>query len=238
MDANKELHLEGIIYYQLSKKIDSILMYSAVFNLDYRLVASILFVERIQYDLPSVYSALQKVKCTFIDMVNLIKLPCIDEKKEISDWLNFSRGFSHIKWHTARKAYKLIDNSKIYSNEDFANFAINDDISIKIQCIILMLHIQMWKQDYPNIDKVEGVPILATIFNISNFENKLPHANPRVGGSILDHICDGVYYKNLSFGERVNMTYQSLNMQSFVKIIQDKLVTERNKNHGKLEPAL
>jgi hypothetical protein len=223
MNINEAVHLEGIIYYQLSKRIDSILFYTKVFKLDLKLVSSLLFVERIQYGLPGVYSALQKVKCSFIDMINMIKIPGDGEKKEISDWLNFSRGFSHIKWHTARKAYKIIGDDKIYSNEDFVSYACNDDKAIKILCLILKIHIQMWKEDFKDIDSEKGVPILATLYNVSDFENKKPHANPLPGGSVLDHIYDGNYISGFNFAERVNLTYHSENMKSFIKTVESKL---------------
>lgn len=219
-----ESDLEAIVYFQMAKHIDSVLVYCKAFSIDPKALLSILFVERIQYQLPSIYANLRKIKCSFLNMLDIAQFKSEDEyKKPISDWLNCSRGFTHIKWHTARVAHNIINDQSIFKLSDLSSYRDDPDRAIKIMCIILMIHIESWKNSYPDIDKPEGVDILGTLFNISDLKSAFPHSHPKSGGSELDHICDGVYFKSIIFGDRVKMTYNSKAMTEFFRKIENEI---------------
>jgi hypothetical protein len=75
----------------------------------------------------------------------------------------------------------------------------------------------MWVEKVPNIR--DQIDILATLYNISDFRNKIPHNNPRSGGSILPVIIDSRYIDGMCFGDRVKKVCLSEKMDSFFKLI-------------------
>jgi hypothetical protein len=84
----------------------------------------------------------------------------------IVDKFNLSQGFTHIKPDTARYVLR----KKKISREDVLSYKDEPEISIKLTCSIIRLHIDQWKSE---IDLTNDIPILATLYNISNFRNKL-----------------------------------------------------------------
>ena len=201
-------NIEKKIYTELKKHKECIYENSLCFNLDRRFITSLLYVEHIQYDVSKIRNIIHKSKKVFLDL-----LYTIEHNKKVNnilDVLNFSEGFTHIKPNTAKFVYI----KRKISKNDVLFYRKNPDISIKITCAIIREHIDMWKSE---IDLSDNIPILATLYNISNFKNKKPHKNPRSGGSVMDNIVDGGYKEDMCFGDRVLMVYNSESMENFWK---------------------
>jgi hypothetical protein len=194
-------NFEKLIYLKLYKFKDCIEKQSLNFSVDKKLISSLLYVEHIQYDLSRIRKTYREIKDFVIKLNN-------ENINSIVDKFNLSQGFTHIKPDTARYVLR----KKKISREDVLSYKDEPEISIKLTCSIIRLHIDQWKSE---IDLTNDIPILATLYNISNFRNKLPHKNPRVGGSELGVIIDGEYIEKMCFGARVSKVYDSKSMNLF-----------------------
>lgn len=206
--------LEDYVYEEIRKQYHFIDRYSKDFGVDPRLIVGLIFVERIQYKLDAVRFLAHRIKFKFEDFT---KIFCNNE--DVSEFFNTSKGFSHIKFGTARYLVrKYRDRGGILSDFELGTYPNNIEICIKFSCAIIKEHILMWVEKVPNIR--DCIDILATLYNISDFENKIPHGSPLSGGSILPVIIDGQYIKGVCFGDRVKQTCLSEKMDLFFKSLQ------------------
>jgi len=208
---NFDKSLEDFIYHQISKHKDCILNECDVFQVDVKLLTSILYVERIQYNLPTIRSKIHRLKLLTLDLVDRVTNPKYilpEQAVTLTDWINTSRGFSHIKFKTARYLYL----KKVITSSELSKYKFNPEFAIRIACAILREHKKQWNEF---INVLNEIKILSTLYNISNFKNRNPHPNPRVGGSKLPCIVDGKYIEDICFGERCEMVYKSKSMYNF-----------------------
>lgn len=204
MSYDKEI--EDFVYEEIRKQYHFIDRYSKEFEVDPRLIVGLIFVERIQYKLDIIRSLAHKIKFRFEDIT---KIFCND--KNVTEFFNTSKGFSHIKFGTAR----YLVNRRVLTDLELGTYPDNIETCIKFCCAIVREHILMWQVCVPDIR--DRIDILATLYNISDFENKPPHDNPKSGGSKLPVIIDGQYLEGLCFGDRVKKTCLSEKMDLFFK---------------------
>lgn len=200
--------IEDYIYIEIKKQFDNIKKYSNSFNVDLKLIVSLIFVERIQYKLDKVRDIAKKVIFKFEDIIKTFY-----NNDDIIAFFNSSKGFCHIKFGTARYLVRKYRDSNILTDLELGTYHENIEISIKFSCAIINEHILMWINKVPDIRS--KIDILATLYNVSDFENKIPHNNPQSGGSILPIIIDGLYIENMCFGDRVKAVYYSKKMNEF-----------------------
>lgn len=207
MSFDKEL--EKFVFKEILSQYHLIKKWSGFFNVDPLLIVSIIYIERIQYKLNTIRSLAKNIILKFEDLANKFL-----DNQEVSEFLNISKGFSHIKFNTAK--YLARKYRDIFTSLELGTYPDHIDICIKFSCAIIREHILMWE---PFVYDIRNkIDILATLYNISDFVNKKPHNNPQCGGSVLPCIIDGIYIEGLCFGDRVKKVYTS-------KMIQDSIST-------------
>lgn len=203
--------IENKVYEDLEKFKNDIKFYSELFKVDKKLITSILYVETIHYKLPNIKKTFHRYKTIVLKKIDSTENENSLIKKmldKILNKINVSRGISNIKFNTAKEVYK----HRLIEQKDVTRYCSNPKRAIKVTCAIIRLHIDQWKSE---IDISDNIPILATLYNISNFRNKKPHKNPKSGGSELGVIVDGEYIEKMCFGDRVLKVYNSKSMKLF-----------------------
>lgn len=215
--------LEGLVYHQLGALRGPLLQWAEAFDLDARMVAAILVVERQQYHLPQALRAICRAGNTLLDLVGVWGKPAaeyVDSTRGwagLESWLRCSRGFCRIKWETAEAAWARhkARGGVLVDERIICHHTLDAGMSIAVSCMILDELARQWE---PTVSKIRYlVPIMATLYNVSNFANKPPHSLPRVGGSMLGVVADGVYISESSFGDRVETVYYSRAMSAFME---------------------
>lgn len=214
--TNEVTTLESLVYYQMETLKDSFKKWPICFDLNPRLVASIVVVERLQYHTPEALAVIKRMSLYLLDIIDKWKNPVKTNEKwtNLSDWINCSRSFCRIKWETAMTAWQMQGEPFRVSESDLCKHTFDNDLAVKVACLILHVHMEQWK---PFIDLKDRPEILATLYNISDFKNKKPHSNPQIGGSVGDVIADGELYQNLNFADRVMKVYNSSSMYKYVE---------------------
>ena len=211
--------LENKIYKEMCAILNTLVPACAITNVDIRLALSILYVERCQYEIASAKKILRKAKNSFASILNNVKR------------LNTSRGFSNIKPKTAEYAIAwqqdiIQPQFHIAKSIDLQNYDVDDSAAIRLMVLILYIHQKMWEIHFPKIAKAPA--LLGTLYNISDFRNKLPHNNPLPGGSCMKIIIDGEYVTN-NFGIRTQLVYQSNTMETFMQTLENEFDKRRIK---------
>ena len=216
----RDSSLEAFVYEQLDTHRESVFHWAEVFNLDPLLVASILIVERQQYHLPDARRAVHRAGHACLDLVQMVgKLLPSDTTRRAWEglilWVNCSRGFCRINFDTAAEAWarhRSRVNPPILSEMDICRHDQYPDLSVAVSC----RSEELARQWEPFVPTVRYLPrIMATLYNVSNFENKRPHPFPAVGGSVMDVIVDGRHVEGEVFGNRVFLVVQSDNMKQW-----------------------
>lgn len=213
--------IEALTYHQLRQLWPIIQNYAGRFRLDPYLVASILVVERQQYHLPTMVRAVRRLIHRGLDLVELIRQPVhvSDRWWGVVSWVNCSRSFCRIRWETAEAAWRRhcrrMDRAAIFTELELCQHTADHRLAVGVSCMILDELARQWEPEVPRIR--EDVAIMATLYNISDFQNKQPHKSPQIGGSILDMVSDSHYYENTPFGERVKIVFNSNNMRQLAE---------------------
>lgn len=196
--------IEKVVHHQLSDLGGSIREYSAQFGLDASAVAAILYTERVQYHLPTMAAAVHRAGHTLVDLFSRLseKIVTGENWRGVNAWLNCSRSFCRIKWETAKRAMQLQPKPWQVSELELCRHTHDDRLAVKVACLILATHVRQWA---PFVDISRDTAILATLYNISDFQNKKPHGAPRVGGSVGCTIAGGELVSDVCFGERARI---------------------------------
>lgn len=208
--------IEEYCYNEIFEHYSDIIKYCNEFSLDYKLVISIIYTERCQYGCSFLRRALKGLAIELVSLLSPAELAKkIDVTKDeltLSNWVNHSRGFSHIKMTTLSTAYHRVKQYYLLDNYKVCNYTETPSNGIYATCIILRALIDQWEEYCIE----SNIPVLATLFNISNFTNKLPHPNPRVGGSVMPTIIDSELITD-EFGTRVTAVYHSKTLEKWCK---------------------
>lgn len=200
------------IYHQ--KIIDS----AKLFNIDEKILASIIYVEKIQYELPNILSKLKQYKVGLCErrLFNII----------LYKWLKRTAGYTHILaenvFFTIKKFKEMNSQYSDYLQIEYADLLSYDvGIAIKVSAGILRCLQEFWMIE---IDLSHNPEILGTLYNINNrYITPKPHKHPISGGSDMDLIIDGIHYrdkidfKHLNFGTRTKLVYESTSMNNFLR---------------------
>lgn len=215
--SHKDTEIEGLVYTQLEGHKLALLYWSTNYGVDIKTLISILVVERQQYNLKNLRQTVKKAAGKLVDLIDRNHPGNkTDGWVDLETWVNNSRGFCRIKHNTAIKVMLLQTWEKWpIVRADIENYRHRPNIAIKIACQILKVHQQQWKAAAGDLEPA----ILATLYNISDFNNKKPHSSPQVGGSILPTIIDGEYLEGLNFGQRVEKVYNSKKLKEFLEKI-------------------
>jgi len=221
-DRNDDGTLENFVYRQLNPLRPAIEYWSEVFDLDMVLVASILVVERQQYHLPEAMRAVRRMGHSVLDLMHMVG-GCVGEDttkrawRGLMAWVNCSRGFCRIKFDTATEAWnrhRQRHSRPLLSEMDICNHETNPFLSVAVSCVILDELAHQWFFAVRCIRKQPA--IMATLYNISDFNNKQPHPYPQSGGSVMETIIDGVDFEGVPFGDRVAAVMKSENMKKWM----------------------
>ncbi len=214
--------LEELAYLQLGQHAAALERAAREFGVPLQAMASILVVERIQYNLPDAMAALQRTGQTVLDLLALAGAP-IDtglEWRGLSAWVNCSRSWCRIQWETAFRAWELSGReSSGITEEQLCAHTHSVAQAMRVAALILRTHAAQWRPMYPRVLDSPGV--LGTLYNVSDFRNKAPHPNPRVGGSVLDTVVDGELLPGLPFGARVQLAHDSRRMREFIRTVEE-----------------
>jgi len=188
---------------------------------DPRTVVSILYVEKVQYELNVFLGVInpRKMKETLLGWAGDIDFLY----NNIQKWAKLSAGYAHIKPEHARETKRRLDlisgfNGYI-TERDTENYRKNVVSSIKITVASLKIFQQEWVANPSGTDISNRPDILATCFNFG-YDKVIPKLAPSpdmAGSTKLPVIIDGVFYEDINFGRRVEMIYKSKKMEEFFK---------------------
>ena len=214
--ASVDTEIENLVYTQLLDHTLALKFWPREYGIDIKVLLAILVIERQQYNLKTLRRAAKKFVGQLVDLIDCSHPGGKDTWVDLATWVNNSTGFCRIKHTTAVRAMLLQTREALpVTMEDVHNYRYSPAIAIKIACQILKQHQKQW-------EPVAGVlkpSILATLYNISDFENRAPHSSPQVGGSIRPCIVDGVHLVGLNFGTRVEKVYNSKKLRKFLEDI-------------------
>lgn len=212
--------LEEFVYRQLIPLRRDIFAWSEVFGVDPAVVAAVLVVERQQYHLPQALRAIRRAGHSALDLLRLAATAAGDNTgtwRGLVSWLGCSRGFCRIKFDTAAEAWRRHRSRverPVLGEMDICHHEASPALSVAVSCMILDELARQWEPVVPDIR--QRPEILATLYNVSDFANKPPHADPRVGGSVLDVVVDGIVYHAEPFGIRVVRVMQSRKLRGYL----------------------
>jgi len=214
----KIIDIEKLVFDDMKNYHQPIFEYSNFFDIDVGILASVIYVEKVQYELPNILSKLRMYKNGLCQqrVFNAI----------LYKWLKRTAGYTHVMGNmvfcTEKKFREM--NSKyagVLTEKDQELLPFNVDVSIKVSAAILRCIYEFW---LPEIDVKHDPAILGTLYNINfRYEKPLPHKNPVPGGSDMDLIIDGKHYQNgidylhLNFGTRTKLVYNSQSMANFLR---------------------
>jgi hypothetical protein len=210
--------IEELVFDDMKIYHQNIIDSAKLFNIDEKILASVIYVEKIQYELPNILSKLKQYKIGLCEkrLFNII----------LYKWLKRTAGYTHILaenvFFTIEKFKEMNSQYSDYLKMEYTELlSYNVDIAIKVSAGILRCIQEFWSTE---IDLSHNPEILGTLYNINyRYISPKPHKNPVSGGSDMDLIIDGVHYrdkidfKHLNFGTRTKLVYESVSMNNFFR---------------------
>lgn len=205
----KELELKT--YKCMASFRGSMLETCRMFNIDPRILCSLIYVEKNQEDVDIVRDWMRKAKTSLAFTATAIGI-------EIEKLVNCSFGYTHIKYDTVVGARRYLNNTPyrlLITDNDLKDFTLDVRKSIKLSAVIVCAILEWWR---PVLDITEKPEIVGTIYNMVDFKRGTPKpkTNPKVGGSQLATVVDGEIIQDY-FGNRVAKVYHSTTLKNFVQ---------------------
>lgn len=203
-NTKKNKEKENAVYNDMKRYVKKIKELSNSLGVDPKTVASILYVEKVQYEL----NTLRKGKEILIN--NLGEWSLLQQN--VIKWAKLSSGYAHIKTSTVIDTKDRLDKIPEFKNfiteEDVYDYPNNPISSIKIAIGMLKSLQDEWKNDPNGIDISNRPEILSTLYNLG-YSKSQPKKNPKPGGTYLPVIVDGQLIEDMNFGNKVKLVYNS-----------------------------
>jgi hypothetical protein len=177
---------------------DDIAGQAELFGVDPRLVAAILYVEKVQYVLDDWLRLRHNLETAAAEYFFFIR--------DVLFWADLSTGYCRIKPSFARQTRQmLLEDSaapaRLTADDvDPSLYYDSASLSIRIMCAGLYVLERQWRN--AGFDISQSPEILATLYNLG-YEKSVPNAKPSSGGSDFPVINNGVFITGMNFGERV-----------------------------------
>lgn len=206
--------VEDLVYRDIGRYATTIDRLCSEFDVDAATVVAILYTEKVQYELDLFRSGKQELE----RLVETFPVFMSD----LYTWSQLSAGYTHVKEAFARQTWERLEQIPAYRGRldeaeiDPAHYIRHPEVALEISVAGLAMLCREWIEDPRGCDISSSPGILATLYNIG-YRNSHPKPDPRIGGSVMPIIVDGVVHTDLCFGARVEMLcYESQTFRQFM----------------------